>query len=83
MSSVLRLTADVSRLFGPYRFPYVLLIDLSLFAIKKAEFNYTHKKQSGGAGQFGRVMGFVFLISSFSFVFVSLLRLLHTIHLPF
>lgn len=26
---------------------------------RKAEFNYTHKKQSGGSGQFGRVQGFV------------------------
>ena len=26
---------------------------------KKALFNYTHKKQSGGAGQFGRVAGFL------------------------
>ncbi len=26
---------------------------------RKADFNYTHKKQSGGSGQFGRVQGFV------------------------
>ena len=27
--------------------------------IQRAEFNYTHKKQSGGAGQYARVVGYI------------------------
>ena len=26
---------------------------------QRAEFNYTHKKQTGGAGQYGRVAGYL------------------------
>jgi elongation factor G len=35
----------------------------------KAEFNYTHKKQTGGAGQFGRIAGYIEPISDQEFVF--------------
>ena len=40
----------------------------------KGEFNYTHKKQTGGAGQYGRVAGFMEPVEDKDYEFVNMIK---------